>query len=131
MATQKPTGPIIPKDDAQKAILEYAAGVLTENNKFTDYIAKMEAIDVAYARYIANKDPDTGIVSGQGLDAATRQKMLDMVKQQLNGEVELIEKVDPAVIGGFVLKIGDTQINRTIASQLAGMKKQLLNKELN
>ena len=71
MATQKSTGPIIPKDDAQKAILEYAAGVLTENNKFTDYIAKMEAIDVAYARYIANKDPDTGVVSGQGIDAAT------------------------------------------------------------
>lgn len=72
MATQKPTGPIIPKDDAQKAILEYAAGVLTENNKFTDYIAKMEAIDVAYARYIANKDPETGVVSGQGIDAATQ-----------------------------------------------------------
>lgn len=83
-------------------------------------------------QYKQHKNIFTAVVtSARGLDQVTRQKMLDTMKQQLNGEVELVEKVDPAVIGGFVLKIGDTQINRTIASQLAGMKKQLLNKELN
>ena len=68
---QNPNGPSVPKEEAQKSILAYSQQVLTENKKFSDYISKMEAIDVAYARYIANKDPDTGVVSGQGIDAAT------------------------------------------------------------
>ena len=68
---QNPTGPVVPKDEAQKIIIAYSQQVLTENKKFSDYISKMEDIDVAYARYIANKDPDTGVVSGQGIDAAT------------------------------------------------------------
>ena len=68
---QNPTGPVVPKDESQKTIIAYSQQVLTENKKFSDYISKMEAIDVAYARYIANKDPDTGVVSGQGIDAAT------------------------------------------------------------
>lgn len=62
---------VVPKPAAQKALIEYAQSVLTEHKKFTDYRSKMEAIDVAYARYQQNKDPQTGVVSGQGIDAAT------------------------------------------------------------
>jgi len=61
---------IVPKEKSQKAIIDYASRVLTEHKKFTDYLNKMEAIDIAYARYQENKDSN-GIVSGQGIDAAT------------------------------------------------------------
>jgi hypothetical protein len=70
-AQDKDKSVIPPKAEAQKKIVAYCLDVLTENKKFNDYTTKMEAIDVAYARYIANKDPDTGVVSGQGIDAAT------------------------------------------------------------
>jgi F-type H+-transporting ATPase subunit delta len=53
------------------------------------------------------------------------------VKSQLKGEVDLIEKVDPETIGGFVLRVGDRQVDRTVARQLANLKKELINKELN
>jgi F-type H+-transporting ATPase subunit delta len=83
-------------------------------------------------QYKKHKNIFTAVVtSASGLDAATKQKVLDMVKQQMKGEVELVEKIDPSTIGGFVLKIGDVQVNRTIAHQLATMKKQLINKDLN
>lgn len=71
------------------------------------------------------------VTSAKGLDNATRQKMLDLVKGQLNGEVELVEKVDPNTIGGFILRIGDRQIDRSVSRQLANMKKELISKELN
>lgn len=61
---------IVPKEKSQKAILEYCQRVLTEHNKFSDYLHKMEAIDIAYARYQDNKDVN-GVASGQGIDAAT------------------------------------------------------------
>lgn len=71
------------------------------------------------------------VTSAVGLDAATKQKVTDLVKAQMKGEVELIEKVNPATIGGFILKIGDTQIDRSVASQLSALKKELTNKALN
>jgi F-type H+-transporting ATPase subunit delta len=65
------------------------------------------------------------------LDSVSKQKVLDLIKSQMNGEVELLEKVDAAAIGGFILKIGDKQIDRTVARQLSNLKKDLTNKGLN
>lgn len=61
----------VPNKEAQTAILAYVERVLTEHKKNSDYINKMEAIDIAYARYQSSRDPQTGVASGQGIDAAT------------------------------------------------------------
>jgi hypothetical protein len=76
MATQTPITPKepsvnIPKPAAQASIIEYSQRILTEHKKFGDYFTKMEAVDQAYARYQTNVDPHTGVVTGQGIDAAT------------------------------------------------------------
>jgi F-type H+-transporting ATPase subunit delta len=68
------------------------------------------------------------VTSAKGLDEMTRKKVLDLVKAQLKGEVELVEKVDPSTIGGFVLRIGDSQIDKSVARQLSNLKKELINK---
>lgn len=83
-------------------------------------------------QYRTHKNILTAVVtSAHGLDAATRQKALDLVKTQLNGEIELVEKTDPNLIGGFILKIGDKQIDRSVSRQLSNLKKELTNKALN
>lgn len=83
-------------------------------------------------QYKKDKNIFTAVVTtARGLDDKTRSRMLELVKSELKGEVELVEKVDPETIGGFVLKIGDKQIDRTVARQLANLKKDLVNKELN
>lgn len=61
----------VPNKEAQTAILAYVERVLTEHKKNSDYLNKMEAIDIAYARYQSSRDPHTGVASGQGIDAAT------------------------------------------------------------
>jgi len=66
------------------------------------------------------------ITSAKGLDAKTRNQVLELVKAQTKAEVDLIEKIDPATIGGFVLRIGDRQVDRTVSRQLAEMKKTLV-----
>lgn len=83
-------------------------------------------------QYKINKNIFTAVVtSAIGLDAKTKQKVLDLVKTQLKGEVELVEKVDKNTIGGFVLKIGDRQLDRSVSRQLSNLKKELTNKALN
>lgn len=76
------------------------------------------------AQYKEHKKILTAVViSATGLDDTTRAKALELVKAQAKGEVELVEKVDPSVIGGFVLRIGDKQVDRTVSRQLANLKK--------
>ena len=98
---------------------------------------KRESILVDIAKsyielYKKDKNIFTAVVtSAAGLDDKTRQKMLELVKFQMKGEVELVEKVDKSTIGGFVLRIGDKQIDKSVARQLSNLKKELVNKELN
>ena len=83
-------------------------------------------------QYKTNKNIFTTVVtSAKGLDSVSKQKVLDLIKSQMNGEVELLEKVDANTIGGFILKIGDKQVDRTVARQLSNLKKELTNKRLN
>lgn len=83
-------------------------------------------------QYKKDKNIFTAVVtSAYGLDDKTRAKMLELVQSEMKGEVELVEKVDKDTIGGFVLRIGDRQIDRSVARQLSNLKKELVNRELN
>lgn len=68
---QVPNKVIVPSKQAQDKILDFSKRVLAEHKKFTAYKSKMEAIDIAYARYKANVDVTTEVTPGQGIDAAT------------------------------------------------------------
>jgi F-type H+-transporting ATPase subunit delta len=91
--------------------------------------------DVAAAfeeQYKRKRNIMTAVVTtASGLDDATRKKMLELVKEQTHAEVDLVEKTDPKAIGGFILRIGDKQIDQSVARKLADMKRKLVNKDLN
>ena len=63
------------------------------------------------------------VTSATPLSEANKQKMLDEVKAAVGGEVILDTKIDPELIGGFVLTVGDRQIDTSIASSLKKIKK--------
>lgn len=62
---------LVPTKESQQRIIDFSRRILAEHAKFASYQAKMEAIDVAYARYQASIDAATGIPNGNGIDAAT------------------------------------------------------------
>ncbi len=59
------------------------------------------------------------------LDPSLRKDIEKLVKKYSDKkEVDLIEKVDPSMIGGFVLNIGDRQIDASISSKLKTLQVQ-------
>jgi F-type H+-transporting ATPase subunit delta len=63
------------------------------------------------------------VTSAIPLDAKLRGEMESLVKANSSEkQVELIEKVDPEMIGGFVLNIGDRQIDASIKNKLKALK---------
>jgi F-type H+-transporting ATPase subunit delta len=57
------------------------------------------------------------------LDAKSRKSILDIVKQTVTGEIELIEKVNAELIGGFVLTINDRQVDQSVKRKLNDLRK--------
>jgi F-type H+-transporting ATPase subunit delta len=56
---------------------------------------------------------------------STRQALVEQVKKTAGFQhVELQEKVDPALIGGFVLQVGDKLVDASIAYDLKNIAKQ-------
>lgn len=64
------------------------------------------------------------ITSAVGLDDKLRSEVYRIVKESVKSEVELIEKIDKNLIGGFVLRMGDQQYDASIASDLRKLTKE-------
>lgn len=56
------------------------------------------------------------------LNKALQKEFSEVVKKLTGKEVELEEVVDPTILGGFVLKIGDRQIDDSINTRLKELK---------
>jgi len=80
-------------------------------------------------QFKAKKNITTAVITtATGLDAKVKTKVLEIVKQQAgSGEVELVEKVDASILGGFVLSIADKQLDQSVKRNLNDLKKNLLN----
>jgi F-type H+-transporting ATPase subunit delta len=63
------------------------------------------------------------IVSAVPLSDINRAEAVEIVKKATSGEVLLEEKVDPKLIGGFILTVGDRQFDTSIASTLNKLKR--------
>ena len=71
------------------------------------------------------------ITSAVELDQPTIDKIVAKAKQGLepNAQVKVVSKIDASLIGGFVLKVGNTQIDSSIKTKLTSLKKEFLNKD--
>ena len=58
------------------------------------------------------------------LDAATRERIITIVKQTKGNQLELVEKVDKDLIGGFILRVGDEQVDTSISKELRNLKSE-------
>ncbi len=57
-------------------------------------------------------------------DETTRSAVIRLVKDRFHCEVELLEEVNPNLIGGFILKVDDFQYDTSIRSELNLLKKE-------
>ena len=66
------------------------------------------------------------VTSATPLTAASRAELQALVtKQTGHTQVQLTEKVDPELIGGFVLRVGDNQIDDSVRTSLRKLRTSL------
>ncbi len=124
--------PLIKTEKKQAVLKEIFNGKL---NKITDaYIqlitSKKREIylaEIAFEfvnQYKEKKKILTAVITtAKGIDDVIRKEIMDIVKGKGNSEVVLQEKINADIIGGFILRIGDKQVDASIARKLNNLKR--------
>lgn len=88
--------------------------------------ANLENIARGYLElYRAHQGVARAVVSSAvALNEEQRQKIRTRLKEQTGMDIEIEEKIDPSLIGGIKLRVGDMQYDGSIASQLKTFQRQ-------
>jgi len=70
------------------------------------------------------------LTSAQPLSEALVLQVQNVLETEFNAKVELSQKVDAKLIGGFVLRVDDKQYDASLSTQLKKIREQLLHTEL-
>jgi F-type H+-transporting ATPase subunit delta len=65
------------------------------------------------------------VTSAQPLSAAQQDRLAAVLKKQYDSDIQLNQVIDPAVLGGIRVQIGDDVVDGTIAARLADLRLQL------
>lgn len=66
------------------------------------------------------------IISAQQLEDNTKAEILSKINSVVKGTPLITEEVDASLIGGFIIRMGDQQIDASVATQLQRMKQQFV-----
>ena len=86
---------------------------------FTELVRESEKMGTAYV--------STAVELTKGQKQAVREKLLQTTSYQ---SFDVYYHVDPTLIGGMVIRVGDRVVDSSIRTKLEDMKKQLLNIQL-
>ena len=56
---------------------------------------------------------------------STKNIILEKVEKSVKGQLEVTELIDESLIGGFIVRMGDKQIDASVASQFNDLKQRL------
>lgn len=91
---------------------EILEGITSEYNKLFD---SMNGVEVA------------NVTTAVAMDAALEAKVLAKIATLSDKKIQIENTIDPSIIGGFVLRIGDKQYNASVANKLQVLKRELSN----
>lgn len=73
---------------------------------------------------VINNITKATVVSAAELSEANKKTIIAEIEASTKGTVKLTAKVNPALIGGFILTVGDRQVDTSISSSLTKLKKE-------
>ncbi|XP_057661960.1 ATP synthase subunit O, mitochondrial [Diorhabda carinulata] len=92
--------------------------LLAENGR----LKKLETVINAFTQIMAAHRGEVSceVVTARDLDADQKQKLLGVLKSfvKSNQTIQLSTKVDPSIIGGMIVSIGDKYVDMSVASKI-------------
>lgn len=127
--------PTIKVDVKENAILEVFVNtnqvtkglfhLLYENKRFE--ILGEIASEYSKLFDVLNGVEEAFVTTAIAMDATLETQVLAKIATFSDKKITIKNNIDPAIIGGFILRIGDKQYNASIANRLQVLKRELAN----
>lgn len=123
--------PVIKPDKKQAIISGLFAGKLSKiSDSFIEIVVRKKRGDLIQfiadefvLLYKSHKRITTAnVTSAVKLDEKLKNRILGLVRGESNEDVELVEKIDPSIIGGFIVRIGDKQVDSSLSRKISKLK---------
>lgn len=103
--------------------------IVANKGRFDCLSAMLESIRKMY-------DEQTGrveatVTTAESIDDQVRQQISERLSSALGKVVNLTASVDPGIIGGMVVRVGDTVYDGSVVSQLAQVRSQTIKRATN
>jgi F-type H+-transporting ATPase subunit delta len=70
-----------------------------------------------------NKVTTAKVITASPLDKKLREEVSNYIKSKTDFDVELVEEIDEAIIGGAIIKMGDQQLDGSVKRNIKELKK--------
>jgi F-type H+-transporting ATPase subunit delta len=108
-----------PMHDCLKQFIAFVAEQKREDKMFLIALKYMEMYRTKH--HILS----TNVTTATELPEATYDKIKAFIKQTFDADAEIDVKIDPSLIGGFILDIENTRMDASVAGQLNALKNKL------
>lgn len=71
------------------------------------------------------------LTTAVSVDKKMLEKVKELIKKLIKKEIEISNQIDNRIIGGFLIRVGDRQIDATVQTNLNIIKRKLLNTTIN
>jgi F-type H+-transporting ATPase subunit delta len=127
--------PIISSEVKMKALSEVFSSVQTETNSLFRLLKenkRFEILEAIAVQYNTQFDELNGVevanvITAFPITADLEAKILAKAATISTKKITIQNTVDPSIIGGFVLRIGDKQYNASVSNRLQELKREFSN----
>jgi F-type H+-transporting ATPase subunit delta len=117
------------------AVKEIFAGVQPETNSLFRLLQenkRFEILAAIAAQFNAQFDEMNGVevakvTTAFPITAELEKQVLEKIATISNKKITVQNTVDPSIIGGFILRIGDKQYNASVANRLQELRREFSN----
>jgi F-type H+-transporting ATPase subunit delta len=99
--------------------------LLLKNNRELFLMEMCLNFRVLYSKATGIKSAE--LITAMKLDEDQLQQFNDLIQAHFGGKAEVVTKVDELLLGGFILKVEDQQLDASVSTQLKKMRRELVN----
>ena len=108
--------------DAQPLVQNFLQ-VLVERGRIAEFLDIAEAFGERVAR--AEERLDVEAVTAIPLPDDLRERIVERLQAKTNATIELTESVDPDVVGGLVLRVGEVVVDGSVRNRIEELRREL------
>jgi F-type H+-transporting ATPase subunit delta len=111
------------KKNVEKIVLDTI--LLMAKNRRENYL-QLVALDYLKLYYKYLGITEITLTTATEISVESKEKIVKLLEQKIKGKIEIKQKIDPDIIGGFIVKIDDKQLDASVRGQLQLFRKKLI-----